>query len=232
MPPWASTFQHRGIAEGADRRRRRPDQNTTSAITFCPICLQEEDDGLQLCGREQAAGALLARRRHARRLLRRQYGPLRGFACLTSTTRTGPCAPVCASIRRPSLSSVSRAARHGGQLGDYRRRHHLRRHGLQLRGLAGCARQLLLHRGRQHCLFPRQHRPSLPHPPPIIDRHVHIPEGTVIGYEPGRGQTALLCHLRPELLSPATLRSSKTPSIQTSSCATSIPSTLFVPVSA
>jgi glucose-1-phosphate adenylyltransferase len=41
---------------------------------------KKKDDGLQLRRREQAAGPLLARRGHPRRLLRRQHGPLLGLA--------------------------------------------------------------------------------------------------------------------------------------------------------
>ena len=74
------------------------------------------------------------------------------------------------------------------ELGHHRRRHHLRRLGVELRALAGCARQLLLRRGRQHHLFAREHRPPLPHPPrhhrsrrAYSRRHGHR-------LRPGRGQ--------------------------------------------
>ncbi len=100
---------------------------------------------IQLCGREQAAGALLARRGHARLLLRRQHGSLLRLANLQplrqKLAHAHPRPPVSAGQVR-----LRRAGpfRHGSQLRHHRRRHHLRRPGLQLRRLPGCARQLLL----------------------------------------------------------------------------------------
>ena len=61
--------------------------------------------------------------------------------------------------------------------------HHLRRVGPQQRTLSRRARQLLRGGRLQHPVQPRRHRPPLPHPLAIIDRDVHLPEGTVIGYD-------------------------------------------------
>ena len=59
-------------------------------------------------GRERARARLLARRRDARRLLRRAHGPHLGRArCSTSTTASGRSSPGPIRCRRPSSSSTT-----------------------------------------------------------------------------------------------------------------------------
>ena len=73
-------------------------------------------------------------------------------------------------------------------------RDYLRRIGVELRAVPGCAREFLLGCGREHHLFAREHRPPLPHQA----RH-HRPRraysrGNGDRLRPGGRQAALLCH--------------------------------------
>ncbi len=128
---------------------------------------------------------LLARRGHPRRLLRSQHGRGRRHPHLQPVRQVmahaHPRLPVPA---RQVRLRRDRPHRHGHQLHRSRRLHRLGLCRAQLRRLARRPRQLLLRRrlsivfshvniGR-HCRI--RHA--------IIDRDVHIPDGTVIGYDP------------------------------------------------
>jgi len=76
---------------------------------------------------------------------------------------------------------------HGRQLGHHRRSHHLGSIGFKLRPLAATSpRQFVLpiaHR-KHHLFGTSTSAATAAFRRAIIDRDVHIPEGTVIGYDP------------------------------------------------
>ena len=139
---------------------------------------------LQLRRREQEGGALLARRGNARGLLRSQHGHRVGVAGV-QPVRLG-----LADAHSPAPVSAGEVClrrswphRHGGRFDRVRGLHRFRRHGERQRALARRARQLLQRSGYQH---PFSHVNVGRHcriRKAIIDRDVHIPEGTTIGYD-------------------------------------------------
>ena len=130
---------------GHRRRRGRRAPSTTWAATSSRRSSSSGEAHVYDFSRNEVPGAsdarprLLARRRDARRLLRRAHGPHLGRPDVQPLQpASGRSSPGPIRCRRPSSSSRrGRPARPGAGLDGVRRRRHLRRHGAPLGALAG-----------------------------------------------------------------------------------------------
>ena len=89
----------------------------------------------------------------------------------------------CGNIRRPSSCSTIPAAPAGARFDRLHGLHHLRRFGQQQRSVARRPGEFLLRGRYQHFVLARNVGRHCSIRKAIIDRDVHIPEGTVIGFD-------------------------------------------------
>ena len=122
---------------------------------------------LSLLRREQEGVEVLARHRHARRVLRRQHGSLRRRSRSSIyTIPNGRCAPISRRRRRRNSSSPKRAAlRRGARLDHLAGLHHLREPRRRQRAVPERARAQLRRHRAEHADARRSRGTPCAHPP-------------------------------------------------------------------